>query len=204
MHSLNPLSRALFILMTLALAFFLSACYEANRLFSGQPIHPAPQAKPQPTTPPDFKILAIKSEIFTYYDYALVRTQGDDIIIELFKLGNNVGNITIGKDSICFMNDCSPKWPATKKFFGKVAYRDMFNDIIIGRDIFRGKGKMVGPNDTTIQRFQEGGQVLFYERRKGHILFRNLSNGFMLSIDDYVDPAKQYDITDDDDSTTQP
>lgn len=187
--------------MTGVLAFLLSACYGANRLFTGQPIRPIPQVKQdQPSSPPDFKILTIKSPIFTYYDYALIRTQDNALVIELFKLGNNIGNITIGKDKICFMNDCAPKWPAAKKFFGKVAYRDMFDDIIMGRDIFRGKGKMVGADNATIQRFQEGGEILFYERKEGHILFRNLSNGFVLAIDDYVDPAKQYDIIDDDDA----
>ena len=77
--------------MTGVLAFLLSACYGASRLFSGQPIRPIPQAKQdQPSSPPDFKILTIKSPIFTYYDYALIRTQDNALVIELSAVGMGV------------------------------------------------------------------------------------------------------------------
>ncbi len=179
---------------TLALilaVLFLNACTGAKNFFTDKPIKGFKQVKEE-LPPPDFKLLLIKSPKFNYYDYALLRFDEANIMIELFKLGQNIGNITIEKSKICFMNDCALKWPSAKEFFGKVAYGDLFDDIILGRDIFDGKGKMVGEDNALIQRFQQSGQIIYYERKKGHILFKNLSTGVIISLDDYVDPAKQY------------
>lgn len=172
---------------------FFSACTGAKNLFTNQPVRAQKKAIKEDLPPPDFKLLFIKSPKFTYYDYALLRTQDDDIIVELFKLGQNIGNISVFKNKICFMNDCAPKWPSAKEFFGKVAYADLFDDILLGRDIFDGKGKMVGEGNATIQRFQQSGQIIYYERKQGHTLFQNLSTGVTISIDDYIDPSKQYE-----------
>ena len=177
---------------------FLNSCAGTHRFFTDQPVRQLPEKSPAPQTPVNFKLLTIKSPVMTYYDYALLRKEEDRIVIELFKLGNNIGNISIFKNKICFMADCAPKWPSAKKFFGSVSYGDLFDDIILGKDIFKGKGKMVGAQNTTIQRFQENGQIIYYEHRDGHILFRNMNTGMMIQLDDYIDPAKQYDITDDD------
>lgn len=202
--------RVFFIALLLIMALFFSACYGTSRLFSGQPVRSQTAtnlAMGQNQTAQghlDFKILTIKSPMFQYYDYALLRNEEDNTIIELFHLGNNIGNIKISKNRICFMNDCAPKWTTVKRFFGKVSYPNMLEDILNGRDIFKSKGKMVGPNNATIQRFQQSGQVIYYERTQGHILFRNLSNGFILALDEYIDPAKQYDGIDYEDMQYDP
>lgn len=180
-------------LASLALVVFLSACTGTKNFFTDKPIKGFKEVKKEDLPAPDFKLLFIKSPKFNYYDYALLRIHEGNIIIELFKLGQNIGNITIEKSKICFMNDCAPKWPSAKEFFGKVAYDSLFDDILLGRDIFEGKGKMVGEDNATIQRFQQSGQILYYERKAGHILFKNLSTGVIISLDDYIDPSKQYE-----------
>ncbi|WP_145980446.1 hypothetical protein [Helicobacter mustelae] len=182
---------------------FFAACTPTKKFFTNQPIGTQKQnPRIDISTPPDFKLVYIKSPLFNYYDYALIRTneklEHTDIFVELFKLGKNIGNIAITKNQICFMNDCAPKWPASKSFFGKVAYANLFDDIIMGRDIFNGKGKMINSDGALVQRFQQSGQVIYYERKKDHILFQNLSNGVILSIDKYIDPAKQYFTEDED------
>lgn len=44
------------------------------------------------------------------------------------------------KRSICFSQKCSAKWIAARDLFGKVSYGDLFDDIVLGRDIFKGLG----------------------------------------------------------------
>lgn len=197
----NLLNNKSAILSSILIAFFLVSCAGTKKFFTNQPVRAHKQA-PQIdiSTPPDFKIIYIKSPTFNYYDYALIRTEENvdytNIMVELFKLGKNIGNITITKNQICFMNDCAKKWPASKNFFGKVAYANLFDDIILGKDIFGGKGKMINTDGALVQRFQQSGQIIYYLRKQDHILFQNLNTGVIISIDKYIDPAKQYDIED--------
>lgn len=182
-------------------ALIFTACASTVRLFTDEPIGRL-DLEDKPALQVDFKLLYIKSPIISYYDYALTRTdRNGTITVELFKLGKNFGNITIGKDAICFLNECAPKWPTSKKFFGKVAYADLFDDIILKRDIFEGKGKIIGRDHSTIQRFTQSGQVIFYQRTKTGVVYRNLSNGVTLSLEEYIDPSKPRDP--DDTSTVQ-
>lgn len=188
-------------ILLLVSALFLAACSPAVRLFTDKPVGEL-DLEDKPALQVDFKLLYIKSPIISYYDYALTRTNRDGTItVELFKLGKNFGNITIGSDVICFLNECAPKWPTSKKFFGKVAYAKLFDDIILKRDIFDGKGKIIGRDHSIIQRFTQSGQVIFYQRTKTGVLYRNLSNGVTLSLEQYIDPSKPKDP--DDTSTVQ-
>ncbi|RDU74535.1 hypothetical protein CQA57_00330 [Helicobacter anseris] len=194
MNFFNLLKFKSFAYCSIALVIlFFSSCAGTKNLFTNKPVRGQKQIAKEELPPPDFKLLFIKSPKFSYYDYALLRIQDDAIYIELFKLGQNIGNISIFDTKICFMNDCAPKWPSAKEFFGKVAYANLFDDILLGKDIFDGKGKMVGEGNAIIQRFQQSGQIIYYERKQGHILFQNLSTGVTISLDDYVDPSKQYE-----------
>lgn len=136
----------------------------------------------------DFKLVYIKTAPFRFYDYGVLNIEDKEIKLELFQLGKSMGNIRILSSKVCFLNDCAPKWPAAKNFFGKVSYGDLFEDILLQKDIFGGIGKQV-EKDGMIQRFQKSGEIIFYERKKGHTLFRNMSTGVTISIDDYNPPV---------------
>lgn len=170
-------------------AIFWSGCAPTKKFFTDEPISDQ-NIEDAPRKKADFKLLYIKSPQISYYDYALIRSDREGtIVLELFKLGKNFGNITVAKNTICFLNDCAPKWPSSKKFFGKVAYGDLFDDILLARDIFEGKGRVTGKNGAITQRFTQSGQVIFYERTKSGVLFRNLTNGVVISLETYVDPS---------------
>lgn len=139
--------------------------------------------------PPKFKLVYIKTAMFRFYDYGILEVDPKEIKLELFKLGKSIGSIRVKRSEICFLNDCAPKWPAAKNFFGKVSYGDLFDDILLSKDIFGGIGKQIIPGGGIIQRFQKSGEIFFYERKPGHTLFRNMSTGVAISIDDYVDPS---------------
>ncbi|PAF54113.1 hypothetical protein BKH42_02565 [Helicobacter sp. 13S00482-2] len=140
---------------------------------------------------PTFKLVYIKTAMFRFYDYGILDIGPKEIKLELFKLGKSMGSILVKRKQICLLSDCAPKWPAAKNFFGKVSYGDLFDDILLSKDIFDGIGKQITPDGGVIQRFQKSGEVFFYERKPGHILFRNMSTGVTISIDDYVDPSLQ-------------
>ncbi len=112
------------------------------------------------------------------------------IELRVFKLGKFLGSFVVTKSEICYtdfdkIDDCAPKWVAARSFFGNVSYGELFEDIFQKKDIFDGQGKRIGADDTAIQEFSYGGEKFYYERSQKRIYFKNLSNGVIVSIEDY-------------------
>lgn len=143
----------------------------------------------------DLKLVLIKSKNIRFYDFGVLNVESSDentlkIELKVFKLGKYLGSFIITKSEVCYSdlenrNDCAPKWPANKSFFGKVSYDAMFEDILLKRDIFDGKGKRLEADSTIIQEFEYGGEKIYYERKNSRIYFKNFTNGVIVSIEDY-------------------
>lgn len=145
------------------------------------------EQQPQNLITSSVKLLYINTEPFKFYDYARLNTYKSGLVkLELFKYAQTIGSIRIKAGRMCVLTECSYKWPISKKFFGKVSYGDLLEDILFARDIFGGKGKQVGPNGISVQRFQQSGEMIYYERSPGHTLFKNMSTGVTIGVDDYT------------------
>lgn len=112
------------------------------------------------------------------------------IELHVFKLGKFLGSFVVTKSEICYtdfdkIDDCAPKWVAARSFFGNVSYGELFEDIFQKKDIFDGQGKRIGADGAEIQEFSYGGEKFYYERSQKRIYFKNLSNGVIVSIEDY-------------------
>lgn len=112
------------------------------------------------------------------------------IELRVFKLGKFLGSFVVTKSEICYtdfdkIDDCAPKWVAARSFFGNVSYGELFEDIFQKKDIFDGQGKRIGADGAEIQEFSYGGEKFYYERSQKRIYFKNLSNGVIVSIEDY-------------------
>ena len=201
------------VLGIVALAFFLTGCATSSLqdFFSNRPVSKEGKAKQakieEQNSPQNFlkdtskKLLYINSKNFRYYDYATVGVNSkNEIIIELFTAGKTIGNIEIGKRKICILGDCVRKIPAAKRFFGKVSYGDLFDDILLGRDIFRAEGLVIESNTNShtaiVQRFQKNGEMIFYRRTKEGVIFKNTTTGVTLSLFSY-EPQKVIDFEED-------
>lgn len=145
------------------------------------------EQQPQNLITSNVKLLYINTAPFKFYDYARLNTYKSGLVkLELFKYAQTIGSIRIKAGRMCVLTECSYKWPISKKFFGKVSYGDLFEDILFARDIFGGKGKQVGPNGIAVQRFQQSGEMIYYERKPGHTLFKNMTTGVTIGVDDYT------------------
>lgn len=134
--------------------------------------------------PSDLKLIYLTSKDIKFYDFGVVTTE-PEVTMELFKLGKSIGKFTIKQNEVCFLDRCEMKWPASRAFFGDVSYNDLFEDILKRRDIFDGKGKRLEANNTIIQEFSFGGENFYYERSDDRTYFKNLSNGTLISIENY-------------------
>nr|WP_286348593.1 hypothetical protein [Helicobacter sp. NHP21005] len=133
-----------------------------------------------------FKLIYIYTPVLRFYDYGTIgRTKEGDLELVLYKLSKRLGDIVIKKNYICFSGTCTAKWSAARDMFGKVSYGDLFDDIVLGRDIFHGLGKQIAPNGTLIQRFVENGQLIYYERNPEKTLFQNMTTGVAIVFEAY-------------------
>ncbi|AFI05360.1 HP0838 family lipoprotein [Helicobacter cetorum] len=138
-----------------------------------------------------FKLIYINTPVFRFYDYGTIKTdKSHNIEITLYKLSQKVGDIFMTKRTICFTRKCSAKWLVARDLFGKVSYADLFDDIVLGRDIFKGLGKRHLTPEYVIQRFQKSGDIILYERKKGLISFQNLTQRIAIRIEQY-EPSLQ-------------
>lgn len=139
---------------------------------------------PQKINEDDLKLVLIKSKNIRFYDFGVLKTS-PNIQLDVFKLGKFLGSFVIKDNEICFQDDCAPKWPASRAFFGNVSYDTLLEEILLKKDIFDGLGKRLDKNESIIQHFKYGGEEIYYERGKGRIYFKNLTSGVLISIEDY-------------------
>lgn len=132
----------------------------------------------------DLKLVLIKSKNISFYDFGLLSLT-PEITLELFKLGKSIGKFIIKEREICFIDDCAPKWVASKAFFGDVGYDTLFEEILSKKDIFDGIGKSLNANGVITQKFSFGGNDFIYEHSPDIIYFRNLTSGITVIIDKF-------------------
>ncbi|WP_104713564.1 hypothetical protein [Helicobacter cetorum] len=133
-----------------------------------------------------FKLIYINTPVFRFYDYGTIKKdKSHNIEVTLYKFSQKVGDIFMTKHDICFSGRCSAKWLAARDLFGKVSYANLFDEIVLGRDIFKGLGKRYLTPDDVIQRFQKSGDIILYERKKGLISFQNLTKRIAIRIEQY-------------------
>lgn len=161
------------ILIIIAPLLFLVSCMNLN----DQKIQDTPKEE-------SLKLVYIISNNIKFYDFGVLTTS-PELSLEIFKVGKSIGKFLIKNREICFLNQCAPKWPAMKSFFGPVSYDKLLEDILLKNDIFEGIGKELIDKNTIIQNFTYGGERIYYERKIDGIYFKNKTNGVTISIKDY-------------------
>lgn len=134
------------------------------------------------------KLLLINTPAIKFYDLAVIRFSYYAIHVDLFQMGTPIGALEISKNEVCFQRECAPKSLAARKIFGEVSYGDLFDDIFFSADIFGGKGLRITKEGVLTQRFLLNNQEILYERTNEYTLFKNLTKGIVISIQNYSFP----------------
>lgn len=134
------------------------------------------------------KLLLLNTPTIKFYDLAVVRVSRYAIYVDLFQMGVPIGSLEITKNDVCFQGECAPKSLTAREIFGEVSYGELFDDIFLGNDIFQGRGIRITKKGIFTQRFVLNSQEILYERTAEYTLFKNLSNGVSISIQNYVPP----------------
>lgn len=180
----------------LCVAFALSACsstqtqqgWENFLSFFGENPQIDPDALDSLAHVSGTKLVLLNTPTIKFYDLAVIRISYYAIHVDLFQTGVPIGSLEVTKTDICFQGECAPKSLAARKIFGVVSYGDLFDDIFLGNDIFKGKGLRITKKGVLTQRFVMNNQEILYERTADYTIFKNLTNGVVISIQPYVLP----------------
>ncbi|MGP1581012.1 MAG: hypothetical protein ACTTH5_08370 [Wolinella sp.] len=124
------------------------------------------------TTP---KILLISTPQFKFHDLGFVKRYTNRLSIEGYSLAHSSIVIDIWSDSICINGDCVSKARINREIFGaKAGYETLLEEIVLGHDIFQGRGKQI---DSSMQGDSRGGIIQEIKTPHYHILYERSSAG---------------------------
>jgi hypothetical protein len=110
-----------------------------------------------------------------------VRREGDAVEVEIFTAGVAVEKISI-ESGVCISSGCMSEEEFTRKYLYEGYPADTMRNILLGRDIFGGKGKSEMCNGTLYQYIRNDDMDFVYRRKPSEIYFRDHLNGIMIKI----------------------
>jgi hypothetical protein len=112
-----------------------------------------------------------------------VRREGDAVEVELFTAGVAVEKISIDS-KVCTSSGCMSKEKFTREYLYEGYPADTMRNILLGRDIFEGKGKSEMCNGTLYQYIRNEDIDFVYRRKPSEIYFKDRLNGIMIRMVD--------------------
>lgn len=129
------------------------------------------------------KMITLKTPKLKFADTGYLRSDGMSVELELFAAGMAVEKITMNGE-VCVSAGCMSE----EKFVKEYLYRDYPSDtmrsVLLGRDIFGGKGKEEMCDGRLFQFIRDDEMDIMYRRGKGEIYFKDRLNGIIVKIAD--------------------
>lgn len=135
------------------------------------------------------KLITIKSQKLKFSDMGYIRKDGDAVEVELFAAGNAVEKISIDR-GVCVSAGCMSEERFTKEYLYELYPADTMRRVLLGQDIFAGKGKEEMCDGRLFQFVRNDEMDITYRRGGGEIHFRDRLNGLMIKISDPDAPSE--------------
>ncbi|MBN2870390.1 MAG: hypothetical protein JXK04_05490 [Campylobacterales bacterium] len=129
------------------------------------------------------KMIVLKTPKLKFADTGYIRTDGEAVEVELFAAGMAVEKITIDKE-VCVSAGCMSEETFVRDYLYHDYPRDTMRQILLGRDIFGGRGKEEMCDARLFQFIRNDEMDILYRRGKGEIYFKDRLNGLMIKITD--------------------
>lgn len=138
--------------------------------------------KPSLLLSSDPKLILLATPGFRFNDTGFVKHYNDKISVEIYSIGQVMLVLEIRSDSICLNGECHSKARVNEEIFGsKVAYETLLEEVIEGKDIFKGEGKLT-EQGLIRQHLVSPDYDIVYERSLKGTLFRDRINKTALMI----------------------
>lgn len=129
------------------------------------------------------KMIVLKTPKLKFADTGYIRTDGEALQVELFAAGMAVEKITIDQE-VCVSAGCMSEEKFVRDYLYSDYPRDTMRHILLGRDIFGGRGKEEMCDGRLFQFIRNDEMDIIYRRGKGEIYFKDRLNSLMIKITD--------------------
>lgn len=127
------------------------------------------------------KLITIKSPKLKFSDMGYLRRDGDAVEVELFAAGVAVEKISIDKE-VCVTAGCMSEKNFVKEYLYELYPADTMRRVLLGQDVFEGKGKEELCNGALYQFIRDEEMDIIYRRKPSEIYFKDRLNGLMIKI----------------------
>jgi hypothetical protein len=154
-----------FILWVSILALFFTGCSTKHYQFS------------------EPKIITLKTPKLKFADMGYIRHDETSVEVELFTAGVAIEKISI--DSlVCVSSGCMSEEAFVKEYLYPDYPADTMRNIVLGKDIFAGRGKEEMCDGRLFQFIRNDEMDIIYRRGKGEIYFKDRLNSLIIKIED--------------------
>lgn len=129
------------------------------------------------------KMITLKTPKLKFADTGYIRHEGNAVEVELFTAGVAVEKISI--DSlVCVSSGCMSEEAFVKEYLNRDYPSDTMRNILLGKDIFSGRGKEEMCDGRLFQFIRNDEMDIIYRRGKGEIYFKDRLNSLIIRIND--------------------
>jgi hypothetical protein len=129
------------------------------------------------------KIITLKTPNLKFADTGYIRHDDTSVEVELFTAGVAVEKISID-EKVCVSAGCMSEEAFVKEYLNAGYPRDTMRNILLGKDIFTGKGKEEMCDGRLFQFIRNDEMDIIYRRGKGEIYFKDRLNSLIIKIED--------------------
>ncbi|MEW5831575.1 MAG: hypothetical protein AB1763_01895 [Campylobacterota bacterium] len=129
------------------------------------------------------KMITLKTPKLKFADTGYLRSDGERVELELFAAGVAVEKIRIDGE-VCVSAGCMSEERFVKEYLYPDYPADTMKRVLLGHDIFGGKGKEEMCDGRLFQFVRDDEMDIIYRRGKGEIYFKDRLNGIIVRIND--------------------
>jgi hypothetical protein len=129
------------------------------------------------------KIITLKTPKLKFADTGYIRHDETSVEVELFTAGVAVEKISID-ESVCVSAGCMSEEAFVKEYLYPDYPRDTMRQVLLGKDIFEGRGKEEMCDGRLFQFIRNDEMDIMYRRGKGEIYFKDRLNSLIIKIED--------------------
>jgi len=129
------------------------------------------------------KIITLKTPKLKFADTGYIRHDDTSVEVELFTSGVAVEKISIDT-MVCVSAGCMSEEAFVKEYLNPDYPRDTMRNVLLGKDIFMGKGKEEMCDGRLFQFIRNDEMDITYRRGKGEIYFKDRLNSLIIKIED--------------------
>lgn len=137
--------------------------------------------KPQ-ITKSESKLILFKTPKIKFYDTGFVKEHANGILMQIYASGQALVEIQSDEEYICMNGGCTSKDSFTQEYLSRYYPSGLFENVLLGRDIFRGKNRTETEEGTQQKIREQDHYDIVYSRSTKVISFKDEVNGIVIRL----------------------